>query len=380
MKILYIGHYKEFGGWAQAATDQILALDSIGVDVVCRNITLTKDRESIHPRLIQLEKKNSNNCDICIQHVLPHHLVGSTGFKKNIAFFEGESLSIKHLPWFCHLQLMDEIWVSNKHLVKSLVNDKIGVPVKLIHHATDVEKYKKQYNAINIPSINSTFKFYYIGDLNDRKNIQCISRCFHSEFDKSENTSLIIKVNKFGKNPEEIQTILNTSLQQEKQSLRLYPSVNDYKKEIVITTELKENNLYELHRYSNCFILPSHGEAWSIPALDAMGFGNTPICSNFGGPSEFIDLDSKNTGTLIYGVYTCCKCSDAAFPDLFTSKEYWFQPCEKQIRDAMRGYYESYMANPVSHKQKTIQAGITAVEKFSYKNIGNQMLETLNDI
>ena len=45
MKVLYIGHYKEFGGWSQAAIDNILALDKIGVDVVCRNVTLTQDRK-----------------------------------------------------------------------------------------------------------------------------------------------------------------------------------------------------------------------------------------------------------------------------------------------------------------------------------------------
>ena len=37
MKVLYFGHYKEGTGWAQAAIDYILALDSVGVDVVCRN-------------------------------------------------------------------------------------------------------------------------------------------------------------------------------------------------------------------------------------------------------------------------------------------------------------------------------------------------------
>tara|TARA_Y100000356_G_scaffold108495_1_gene94854 strand:+ start:502 stop:744 length:243 start_codon:yes stop_codon:yes gene_type:complete len=41
MKVLYFGHYKEGTGWAQAAIDYILALDSVGVDVVCRNINLT---------------------------------------------------------------------------------------------------------------------------------------------------------------------------------------------------------------------------------------------------------------------------------------------------------------------------------------------------
>lgn len=57
MKVLYIGHYREFGGWSQAATDNILALDAVGVDVVCRNVTLTEDKKDIHPRLLELEKK-----------------------------------------------------------------------------------------------------------------------------------------------------------------------------------------------------------------------------------------------------------------------------------------------------------------------------------
>ena len=55
MKVLYIGHYKEFGGWSQAAIDNILALDKIGVDVVCRNVTLTQDRKDVDKRILALE-------------------------------------------------------------------------------------------------------------------------------------------------------------------------------------------------------------------------------------------------------------------------------------------------------------------------------------
>ena len=69
MKVLYIGHYKENGGWAQAATDQILALDRAGVDVVCRNVTLTQNKQNVHPKLIELENKSSQGCDVCIQHI-----------------------------------------------------------------------------------------------------------------------------------------------------------------------------------------------------------------------------------------------------------------------------------------------------------------------
>jgi glycosyltransferase involved in cell wall biosynthesis len=380
MKILYIGHYREFGGWAQAATDQILALDKAGVDVVCRNVTLTKDRKNIHPKIEELEKKDSTHCDICIQHVLPHHLVGSSQFKKNIAFFEGESLSIKTLPWFCQLELMDEVWVPNNDLLLSLVADKLKTKTRLIHHATDINKYKKAYKSINVSGLlSSGFKFYYVGDMNDRKNIGSIFRCFHSEFDKSENVSLLIKVNKFGMSPEQVHQQLDQISKMEKKSIRMYPSLDDYKRDSVISIELSNDDLYSLHNYGNCFICPSHGEAWSIPSLDALGFGNTPICSKFGGPKEFINPDNAYTGCLVDGVFSCCQCSDAAFPDMFTGRE-WFQPCEKQIRTAMRHYYEAYLENPIAHKQRAIESGLSTVEKFSYDNIGQQMLEALNDV
>jgi len=379
MRVLYIGHYKEFGGWSQAATDQILALDAVGVDVVCRNVTLTSDKTNVHPRILELEKKDSSNCDFCIQHILPHHLVGTGGYKKNIAFLEAESFSIKPLGWFEHLQQMDEIWVPNKTLLESLERDEIGIPVKLVHHATDVKKYKKKYQDVSIPAANDTFKFYYVGDLNDRKNISCISSCFHSEFDKSEDVSLMLKVKKFGLTPQQTQTQLDQMLAMNKQLLRIYPSAQDYKKEVVISSEVSEEELYSIHNYGDCFVLPSHGEAWSIPSLDAVGFGNTPICSDFGGPSEFIDPEDKNTGTLVNGVFACCRCSDAAFPDIFTGREYWFQPCEKTIRESMRAYYEAYKQNPIAYKQRAKAAGLSVVEKFSYKNIGERMLEVLNE-
>ena len=378
MKVLYIAHYREFGGWSQAAVDQMLALDSVGVDVVCRNITLTSDKEKIHPKIKEFEAKDSSGCDVCIQHVLPHHLVGTDQFKKNIAFLEAESFSIKSLPWFSHLQMMDQVWVANQDLKDSLDRDQLGIPVKVVHHATDIKKYKKSYRQINVADIQNTFKFYYAGDLNDRKNIECISTCFHSEFDKSEDVSLLLKVNKFGMDPQSLHQILDNLLRETKTKLRV-DNPDNYKKEAVITVQISDEEMYSLHKLCDCFLLPSHGEAWSIPSLDAMGFGNTPVCSNFGGPKEFIDKDNKNTGTLIDGVFSCCKCSDSAFPDMFTGREYWFQPCEKQMRETMRYYYESYKKDPVAHKKNSLEAGLAMVEKFSYKNIGEGMLEVLNE-
>ena len=158
----------------------------------------------------------------------------------------------------------------------------------------------------------------------------------------------------------------------------MYPKLEDYNQDITITVEASEENVYSIHQYCDCFLCPSHGEAWSIPSFEAMVFGNTPICSNFGGPKEFI-TDDENTGKLIEGVYSVCKCSDAAFPDIFTGRELWFQPCEKQIKNQMRKYYESYKEDPIKHKREAKIAGLESAKRFSYENIGNKMKELLSE-
>ena len=181
MKVLYIGHYKESRGWANAAVNQILALDKAGVDVVCRSVTLTQDNNNIHPRIQQLEEKDSYGCDICIQHVLPHHLVGGDSFKRNIAFLESESTSLKSVGWLTQLTQMQEIWVPNNDLKKSLIDDGITTDIYVVPHPSPVSRYTKKYQELNLPIPDGTFKFYYIGDINDRKNIESISKITFSK-------------------------------------------------------------------------------------------------------------------------------------------------------------------------------------------------------
>lgn len=377
MKVLYIGHYREKSGWAETAKNCILAMDKVGIDVVCRNVTLTQDKE-ISGRLLELEKKSSEGCDICIQHVLPHHMVYSTQFKRNIGRVELESTSIKHLAWFDYLKQMDELWVPNEDSKRFLEEDGITNPIRIIHHMFDTSKYKKQYRQISIPQAEGKFKFYYIGDLNDRKNLESIVTCFHSEFDKSENVSLVLKVKKFGKSSQEVRTILDNQLSEVKKSLRLYNDLDNYLKDITITEDINEEDIYSLHQYCDCFVCPSHGEAWSIPSFEAIAFGNSPICSNFGGPKEFIKPSDSNTGRLVNGVFESCKCSDAAFPDIFTAREYWFKPCEREIRKAMRSYYEEWLKDPIKDKRNKKLSGLQNIETFSYEKVGTTIKDILN--
>jgi len=370
MNILYIGHYREGSGWAQAAIDYILALDSIGVNVVCRNLPLTNSNKPVPPRISELEQKDVVDIDYCIQHVLPHHFSQSDRFKKNVLCFVGETDTTKYSGWLSILKEAQEVWVPNETNKDVLVND--GVKnVKTVPYAFDVAKYNRSlYPQVSFPSCNNSFKFYYIGDLNDRKNIDGILRCFHSEFHKEENVSLIIKANKFGLDSQKIKQYLFHKSNEIKNSLRIWKNSRQFCQEYFLTEFFDESHILSLHASCDCFINISHGEGWSIPAFEAMCFGNTPICSNEGGPKDFIDSDNKKTGTLIDGVYSICNHSDPAFPTIFTGKEHWFIPSEKDTKKAMRYYYENRL-------QPKSSDGMLKASNYDYETIANKMIKEL---
>lgn len=371
MKILYIGHYKEGSGWSKAAIDLILAMDSVGIDVTCRNIKLTSKNAEIPNRVLQLENKPLVGIDVCIQHVLPHHIVGTSKFKKNIACYIGESNTLKYNNWLSNLKLVDEIWLPNQTLISNFIKDGINsASLKYIPYAFDLSRYRnKTTNRVDFGPKNSTFKFYYIADLNERKNIESVIKCFHSEFHRYEPVSLVLKIKKFGINPIELRKHISNICDSIKKTLRIYPSIEDYHKEIIIADEMSEKEIDILHHSCDCLVNTTHGEGWSIPAFDAMCFGKTPICGNEGGPKEFIkDIDC---GKLISGVRGICEHSDPAFPNIFTGRESWFIPDEEEIKSAMRYYYEN--KDSIDRTK-----GLASAEEFSYASVGNKIKELLN--
>lgn len=358
---------REGSGWAKAALDNIAALREAGVEVVCRNVQLTNNNAEIPKEIEELQKGDCWDADYCIQHVLPHCLVGSDNYIKNVAYLEYETYNIKQSNWHSHLELVDEVWCPNSMLRDSLQLS--GLNARTVPHAAETYKYLKKYPEITIPDLDDTFKFYTICDLNDRKNIESIIRCFHSAFDLSHQVSLILKVKKYGLSENQLSDYMNKLCYKIKKDLRIYSDISNYHQEMVLTKNMTEEEIMSLHQYGDCFINTSHGEAWSIPSFDAMAMGKTPICLNDGGPTEYILAEDIDFGKLVNCNSQICICSDSPFRDMFTGTDYWMSPDEKQVVEAMRFYY--------NNKRDRSSKCIKNAKKYSYLNIGNKMKENL---
>ena len=55
-----------------------------------------------------------------------------------------------------------------------------------------------------------------------------------------------------------------------------------------LDVELSREQLRQLYYSSNAFVLPTRGEGWGLPCVEAMACGLPPIVTNFSGPTHYM--------------------------------------------------------------------------------------------
>lgn len=360
MKILYVGHFLNKSGWSQAALDYLLAMDSVGIDVVARTIKLNDSNPDMPPRFHELSAKSSRGCDIVIQHVLPHHLKYDGFFKKNIALCVYESGGTWYNNWNAKINMMDELWVPSPFTASVFTSGGVTIPINIVPHTCDITKYTKVPTKISHPELDGNFIFYTIADLNIRKNLRAIVQAFHLGFTPNEPVSLIIKSGKFGKSPAEVTQIIADECSKIKTAMKLYRNVSQYKNEFIVANELSQDDILALHHTGDCYVNTSHGEAWCIPAFDAMAMGNKVVF-----PEKIYSFISSSEGYPFKTHHNSCfGCMDT-FWEIGSSREDWLDCDPKDVAAAMRKAYEDKKDKTTRRRNKAKQ--------YSYTNIGNMI-------
>ena len=354
MKVLFIGPYKQADGWGEWARSMIFSLLATNIDLYIRPIILANVPQLENQTLINLENRNIDNVpDVIIQKALPEYFVYYPNVK-NIGFFATETRHLEWTPWITKCNLMDEIWVSTEIERNNLIESGCVVPIQIVHQAIDTKKYEKNSN-----EIHKTFGFYTIGD-GERKHIEALIIAFHREFDRNEMVELTIKTN-HGQLVEHITNL--------KKTLCIYTNTAQYKQEKFIIGQIQEEDINKIHIDNDCFVMPSFGEAWCRPAMDALGFGKTPIITSNIGTTEFVNNDN---GWIVDSIETPIMCQNHPLPYLYTGRETWRKINILALQKAMREAYTN-----VSLRESKAAQGKLDVQKYSYENIGQRLLKIL---
>lgn len=361
MKILYIGHYRDGTGWGNAAINNILAMDSAGINVVPRAITY-ENKDSDYPEKIkQLEQQDSSDADICIQHTLPSLYTYNSKYKKNIGFLACETDNFKDTGWQYGCNIMDELWVPSLYSKGSCRLSGVTKPINVVPHSLDMSKYKTDENSNKIQELIPTYNFIFVGEFIERKNLKALLRAFHSEFETSEPVNLVVKTSKSTlENVQQYMKQLKTGLKNKK----------TYKNEIVICGRLNFEDYVSVISQCHSFVMPSRGEGFCIPALEAMALG-LPVLYTSG-----IGVQDYAHGISVESHTDDCFGAVDTIPYLDNSNSSWKEISVSKLRFAMRS---QYMKWKTEEALKTSQIVMEKALDYDHKKIGESIKEILND-
>lgn len=372
--ILYVGPYHQNDGWGYAAREYLRALKHTGHNLHARPIYLNSQTKYNHfDEFNDIEQNRIHQFDVIIQHGLPN-LFRYYGGVLNIGISFFETYDIKSTPWPSFLNMMDKVWVSSTYEKQSLERSGIEPPITVIKIPTDLSKYEKDYSFPELSHHDHEFKFYFIGEYGTRKNVNSLLLAYYREFHNSEQTCLVLKLNKVGVDASALLAQIRLDIESFNTTHRIYQRQEDYKEVVIIPTYLKEEELYGLHKSCQCFVMPSYGEAFCLPAFDAKMFKNDILVNKNTGMADYSETDDYCIESHLVPAVAL----DRPLNYLYTGKDMWYNVDVLDLQKKMRMSFDNRnneVKNLLKHKYVD-----QIKDQYSYEAVAKTINDSLDEI
>ena len=182
--------------------------------------------------------------------------------------------------------------------------------------------------------------------------------------DGKRGTCLIIVTSLYHTDPEEvIGDIERYWVESTGQKVREYEDMQG----VILLNGLSEDQLIGLYKSVDAFVLPSRGEGWGRPYMEAMAMGLPVIATNWSGPTAFV---TEGNGYLLK-IKGLVDANLDAFPG-----HKWAEP----DKDALKELLIRIRDNPEEGRQKGAIARRDILEKWSHEKIALDVAKELERI
>lgn len=199
-------------------------------------------------------------------------------FTRTVVGFEGEAPNTNPRTVVDDLNDYDEVWVPAKFLVDVLQNSGVTTPVRVVPHALafDPRDYWQRSGAQL--RAGGQLRFYCIGSWNARKDPELLLRAY---FAAGWNPMSPVDLQMFSVPPTRMGAAVIGHGMMAQQALRdIRGSLPDPQGAPGVglhTTYVSHETVIRRHCEHHVLVSPSHGEAFCLPALEALALGNWVI-------------------------------------------------------------------------------------------------------
>jgi len=222
--------------------------------------------------------------------------------------------------WVRQANEMDEVWTPTAFNRDGLLASGVTRPVHVMPLGVDPDHFHPGVRGI--PNPNGEFVFLASLEWGERKAPELLLRAFNDTFSVREPVRLVVKIQ--NKDPGVRLKPIVASL-----GLRADGGRISY----LLNQALPHHQLAPLYRSADCFVSPSRGEGWGMPALEAMACGLPVIATDWGGHTAFVHEGVAYPLRVRGTTPALAKCP---YYDGFR----WAEPDAEHLRHLLRHVYE----------------------------------------
>lgn len=265
-------------------------------------------------------------------------------------------LEVTGLPqtWVDGCNSMDEVWVPSSFNVETFRASGVTVPIRVMPLGVDVDYFHPGITGFR-PS--TRFTFLSVFEWGERKAPEVLMRAFAEEFKESEDVVLLLSV--ANRDP-------MVNIQEQIDALQLGRSAP-----IVVMPNARFTGpqMGSLYRSADCFVLPTRGEGWGMPVLEAMASGLPVIATRWSGPADFLH---EGVG---YPLEPARLVPAEARCPYYAGFE-WADPDVDQLRSLMRAVYE----DPEAARSRGLAAAAEVASRWTWQHAADKVHKRLLEL
>ena len=217
---------------------------------------------------------------VAVHHCIPSSTVRTVERAVNVArtMYETDRIPAKWVP---QLLERDEIWVPARHNVESFRAS--GIPeskLRVVGGTLDFDLFAPDAEPLPIDRRDGEIVFLSAFDFSERKGWRTLLRAWAAAFHPRDPVRLVLRAGSFKHGEQYVRDRIDAFLRAE--ALGAVAPI------VVMTETLAPEDLPRLYAASDAFVMPSRGEGWGRPLMEAMAMGLPTIASRWSGNLAFM--------------------------------------------------------------------------------------------